>query len=114
MFPGVYVWDNVILSGTHTHSTPGGVGGTALVDITTFGFIRHNFDAIVNGVVAAIAQATGNIRPGVIKVCSLFCLFYSNASWSPLISVIFSFFLARRLLRVSWTVPTSTVRRPLT
>lgn len=68
LFPGVYVWDNVILSGTHTHSTPGGTGGTALVDITTLGFIKHNFQAAVDGIVQAIVQATGSIQPGSIRI----------------------------------------------
>jgi neutral ceramidase len=34
--PNLYTDKNVLMSGTHTHSTP---GGTALVDITTLGFV---------------------------------------------------------------------------
>ena len=68
LFPGVWTWQNVVLSGTHTHSTPGGTGGTALVDITTFGFVKSNFDAAVAGIVEAIVQATGNVQPGSIKI----------------------------------------------
>ncbi len=63
-------FDNVILSGTHTHSTPGGTGGTALVDITTLGFIKHNFDAAVNGIVLAIQRALANVVPGNIKMAA--------------------------------------------
>jgi hypothetical protein len=38
----LYTHDNIIFSGTHTHGTPGGLGGTALVDITTFCFLKRN------------------------------------------------------------------------
>ena len=61
-------FDNVILSGTHTHSTPGGLGGTALVDITTFGFIKHNFEAGVAGIVNAVRRALANVKPGNLKM----------------------------------------------
>ncbi len=58
----------VLLAGTHTHSTPGGVGGTALVDITTLGFIKHNFQAAVAGIVLAIQRALADVQAGDIKV----------------------------------------------
>lgn len=38
-FGDLYTFENVIISGTHTHSAPGGVGGTVLVDITTLGYV---------------------------------------------------------------------------
>lgn len=59
---------NIIMSGTHTHSTPGGTGGTALVDITTFGFVKENWEACVNGVVQSIISAHNNLQPGTIKM----------------------------------------------
>ena len=68
--PGMYTWENVILSGTHTHSTPGGVGATALIEISTLGFVQHNFDAVVNGIVSAIEQASASVQPGVVRVIS--------------------------------------------
>lgn len=64
----LYTDKNVIISGTHTHSTPGGLGGTILVDITTFGFLQHNFDAACNGIVAAISQAHESLTEGDIKI----------------------------------------------
>ncbi|CAF4158777.1 unnamed protein product, partial [Rotaria magnacalcarata] len=53
---------NVLISGTHTHSTPGGTGGTALVDITTFGFVKENWEACVNGIVQSIMLAHKNLQ----------------------------------------------------
>lgn len=59
---------NVLMSGTHSHSTPGGTGGTALVDITTFGFVKENWEACVNGVVQSIVRAHKNLQLGRIKI----------------------------------------------
>ncbi|CAF0953094.1 unnamed protein product [Adineta steineri] len=59
---------NVLMSGTHTHSTPGGTGGTALVDITTFGFVKENWEACVNGIVQSIIRAHKNLQLGRIKM----------------------------------------------
>lgn len=59
---------NVLISGTHTHSTPGGTGGTALVDITTLGFVKENWEACVNGIVQSIKRAHTNLQAGRIKI----------------------------------------------
>jgi neutral ceramidase len=66
--PNLYTDKNILMSGTHTHSTPGGTGGTALVDITTFGFVEENWEACVNGVVQSIIRAHQNLQPGTIKM----------------------------------------------
>ena len=66
--PNLYTEKNVLMSGTHTHSTPGGTGGTALVDITTFGFVKENWEACVNGVVQSIIRAHQNLQLGRIKI----------------------------------------------
>ncbi|CAF3464674.1 unnamed protein product [Rotaria sp. Silwood1] len=66
--PNLYTDKNVLISGTHTHSTPGGTGGTALVDITTFGFVKENWEACVNGVVQSIIRAHKNLQLGRIKI----------------------------------------------
>lgn len=66
IYGDLYTWDNVIISGTHTHAAPGGVGGTALVSLTTFGWIEENFDAIVGGIVESIRIAHDNLEPGDI------------------------------------------------
>ena len=66
--PNLYTDKNILISGTHTHSTPGGTGGTALVDITTLGFVKENWEACVNGVVQSIMRAHKNLQPGRIKM----------------------------------------------
>jgi neutral ceramidase len=64
----LYTDQNVLISGTHTHSTPGGTGGTALVDITTLGFVKENWEACVNGIVQSIQRAHDNLQVGRIKM----------------------------------------------
>ena len=65
--PNLYTDQNVLISGTHTHSTPGGTGGTVLVDITAFGFVKENWEACVNGIVQSIVRAHQNLQLGRIK-----------------------------------------------
>ena len=66
--PNLYTDKNILISGTHTHSTPGGTGGSVLVDITTFGFVKQNWEACVNGIVQSIMRAHQNLEPGRIKM----------------------------------------------
>lgn len=47
---GVYTDNNLMLSGTHTHSAPGGFLMHLLFDITTLGFIKESFDGLVEGI----------------------------------------------------------------
>lgn len=49
---GPYSERNVMLSGTHTHSAPGGFLMHLLFDITTLGFIKESFDGLVEGITA--------------------------------------------------------------
>lgn len=67
-FGDLYTDANVMLSGTHTHAAPGGIGGMALVDITTLGFIPENHWAAVDGIVKSIERAHDNIKPAVVKM----------------------------------------------
>lgn len=46
----LYTEKNVMISATHSHSTPGGFMLHMLFDLTTFGFVRETFDAMVNGI----------------------------------------------------------------
>lgn len=39
------------ISGIHTHSGPGGYLQYVLYDITSLGFVRQSFDALVDGIV---------------------------------------------------------------
>ncbi|NWU88526.1 ASAH2 ceramidase, partial [Upupa epops] len=60
----LYKQDNVILSGTHTHSGPGGYFQYTLFWITSKGLIRPSLDAIVNGIIKSIDIAHNNMKRG--------------------------------------------------
>lgn len=59
---------NVLLSATHTHSGPGGYSHYFLYNATTSGFIKENFDVIVNGIYKSIKLAHQNLVPGNVYV----------------------------------------------
>lgn len=63
-----YTEQNVVLSATHTHGAAGGQSHYALYNVTIFGFIKENFEAQVNGIVAAVAEAHANLRPGHVLI----------------------------------------------
>ena len=46
----LYTTDNVMLSGTHTHSGPAGYQQYLLYDVTSLGFIKETLDAMVEGI----------------------------------------------------------------
>ena len=51
----MYTEKNVIISGTHTHSGPGGYWQYVLYQLSTSqGFVRENFDVIIDGIVESI------------------------------------------------------------
>ena len=54
---------NVVITATHTHSGPGGYGEDILYNLTTFGFRQATYDALVDGIVQAIENATPTSRP---------------------------------------------------
>ncbi|KAM6105784.1 LOW QUALITY PROTEIN: neutral ceramidase [Pterocles gutturalis] len=64
----LYRQDNIILSGTHTHSGPGGYFQYTLFWITSKGLIRPSLNAIVNGIVKSIDIAHQNMKRGRIFV----------------------------------------------
>jgi neutral ceramidase len=66
----VYSDANVLLSATHTHSGPGGFSHYALYNLTVLGYDKQNFEAIVDGIVQAIAQAHTNLATGSIRIAS--------------------------------------------
>lgn len=47
----LYNQNNVIMSGTHTHSGPGGYFQNTLLILTSGGLIKPTLNAIVNGIV---------------------------------------------------------------
>ncbi|NXL89184.1 ASAH2 ceramidase, partial [Alectura lathami] len=64
----LYRRDNVILSGTHTHSGPGGYFQYTLFWITSQGLIKPNLNAIVKGIVKSIDIAHQNMKKGRIFI----------------------------------------------
>lgn len=72
--PDLYLMDNVLISGTHTHSGPGGYSHYYLYNHSLGGpnnmggFDQHNFECIVSGIVSAIQQAHSQLAPGKIYV----------------------------------------------
>ncbi len=62
--------ENVMLSGTHTHSGPAGYAHYALYNLMAWGFWKDNFDVICNGIVAAIQMAHENLQDSTIYINS--------------------------------------------
>uniref|UniRef100_A0A674GLH6 Neutral ceramidase n=1 Tax=Taeniopygia guttata TaxID=59729 RepID=A0A674GLH6_TAEGU len=60
----LYRRDNVILSGTHTHSGPGGYFQYTLFWITSKGLVQPALSSIVNGIVKSIDIAHENMKRG--------------------------------------------------
>jgi len=64
LYGDLYNVDNVAISGTHTHSGPGGFFQYVMFNIPSIGFIRESMDALVDGIVQAIVLAHNSIQPG--------------------------------------------------
>ncbi|KAM4624315.1 neutral ceramidase [Polymixia lowei] len=65
-YGNLYRQDNVVLSGTHTHSGLAGYFQYTLFMITSKGYIKPSIQAIVNGIVQSIDIAHRNLKPGRI------------------------------------------------
>ncbi|KAM6951068.1 neutral ceramidase [Aplochiton taeniatus] len=65
-YGSLYRRDNVVLSGTHTHSGQAGYFQYTLFMITSKGYIKESAQAIVNGIVKSIDTAHSNLKPGRI------------------------------------------------
>ncbi|KAG6451902.1 hypothetical protein O3G_MSEX007390 [Manduca sexta] len=63
LYGDIYTLRNVIITGTHTHSAPGGHLVDFLLDISILGFSRETFDAYVDGITRSIRRAHANIGP---------------------------------------------------
>ncbi len=59
--------DNVLLSAQHTHSGPGGYSHYGLYNIAVPGFVPEVYQTIVDGIVSAIVEADGKVRPARIS-----------------------------------------------
>ncbi|XP_034949883.1 neutral ceramidase [Chelonus insularis] len=67
-FGNLYTEENVMISATHTHSSPGGYNLYMLFDLTTFGFIKQSFTALINGITTSIERAHDSIVPGKLFI----------------------------------------------
>jgi neutral ceramidase len=67
----VYTKDNVAITGTHSHSGPGAWLNYLLPQITSKGFDKQSYQAIVDGSVRAIEQAHKRLAPGYLRIGSL-------------------------------------------
>lgn len=62
-FGDVYSERNVMISATHTHSAPGGFMQDFLFDISTLGFVRQTYNALLSGIVQSIRRAHLSLQP---------------------------------------------------
>ncbi|XP_026526474.1 neutral ceramidase [Notechis scutatus] len=67
-YGNLYNHNNVIMTGTHTHSGAGGYFQYTLVMITSGGLIKPTLNAIVNGIVKSIDMAHQNMVQGHIFI----------------------------------------------
>lgn len=70
IYGSLYTHDNVILSGTHTHSGPAGYFQYVLFEITSLGFVKESLDVTVDGIVKSISLAHDSLQPGYLHIAS--------------------------------------------
>jgi neutral ceramidase len=51
IYGDLYTEQNVMISATHTHSTPGGYMHDLLFDLSVLGFVRQSFMALTAGII---------------------------------------------------------------
>ncbi|VVD05075.1 unnamed protein product [Leptidea sinapis] len=59
----IYNENNVIISGTHTHSTPGGFLMYFLFELPILGFVKETYTAYIAGILKSIIIAHNNLTP---------------------------------------------------
>ena len=69
-YGGLYSEQNVVLSGIHTHSGPGGYLEYVLYDITSLGFVRQSFDALVDGIMQVCIDRRHSLAQNNLSVWS--------------------------------------------
>ncbi|KAL2471004.1 Neutral/alkaline non-lysosomal ceramidase [Abeliophyllum distichum] len=67
-YGNLYTENNVAISGIHTHAGPGGYLQYIVYIVTSLGFVRQSFDALVDGIEQSIIQAHDSLQPGSIYV----------------------------------------------
>ncbi|KAL8737775.1 MAG: hypothetical protein Q9181_001365 [Wetmoreana brouardii] len=65
---GLYGKENVAVTGTHSHSGPGAWLNYLLPQITSKGFDKQSYQAIVDGALLSIRRAHENLTPGFLSV----------------------------------------------
>ena len=70
LYGDTYTQRNMIISATHSHSTPGGHSQFALYNITILGFNAQNYYAVKDGIVTAIRRAHEDLSPGTLTLAS--------------------------------------------
>jgi neutral ceramidase len=65
-----YTDANVVLTATHTHAGPGGFSHHTLYNLTTLGFERRTFEAVVAGITRAVAAADADQAPGSVTIAT--------------------------------------------
>ena len=74
--------ENTSLSGTHTHSAPGGFLQYTLYQMTSRGFVAETMDTFVESVAQSLAKAQRNLRPATISLAQDL-LWKANINRSP-------------------------------
>jgi len=67
----MYGQNNVAVTGTHSHSGPGAWLNYLLPQITSKGFDRQSYQAIVDGALLSIQRAHESLKPGQLSVGSV-------------------------------------------
>lgn len=62
----MYTKNNVAVTGTHSHSGPGAFFNYLLPQITSLGFSKQSYQAIVDGTVLSIKRAHESLKPGFL------------------------------------------------
>lgn len=67
----LYEQNNVAVTGTHSHSGPGAWLNYLLPQITSKGFDKQSYQAIVDGALLSIRRAHQSLRPGYLSIGSI-------------------------------------------
>ncbi|KAH7334765.1 Neutral/alkaline nonlysosomal ceramidase [Rhizoctonia solani] len=68
LYPGLYTEANFALVGTHSHAGVGGFLNNLLPQLTSLGFVKQTYDAIVNGTVLAVQRAHNSLALGTLSL----------------------------------------------
>lgn len=70
LYNDTYTEQNLLISGTHTHSTPGGWFMDLMLDIPILGFVQESFDTLVEGITQSVINAHENMVEAKIYLSS--------------------------------------------